>query len=204
MRRLLPHTASGEQITGRAFWSDVDGMIRPATREDAEAFAATIVAAQQTWLHWAGEEFQTYDLEQLSRQWEHRLDEQATLAFTADDGQGRVVAVAAAGPEEASFEPSRTSADSAHLSTLFALPESHGSGAAQDLHDHLLTALRDAGYRTVRLWVPERAERARRFYGRNGWAQTGRRTVFAGLPRIEMRRPLWQGAERRESWEEAG
>jgi GNAT superfamily N-acetyltransferase len=170
-------------------------MTRPATREDAAAFAATIAAAQQTWLHWAGEEFQPYDVEQLSRQWEDRLNDPDTLAFTADDEQGRVIAVAAAGPEAASFEPSLTRSDSAHLSTLFALPESHGSGVAQDLHDHLLSALEHAGYRTVRLWVPERAAQARRFYEKNRWKPTGKETAFAGIARIEARRHVPQHPE---------
>lgn len=106
-----------------------------------------------------------------------------------------MIAVVAAGPEAASFEPSRISADSAHLSTLFALPESHGSGAAQKLHDHLLSALEHAGYRTVRLWVPERAAQARRFYEKNGWTPTGKETVFAGIARIEMRRLVRQHPE---------
>jgi ribosomal protein S18 acetylase RimI-like enzyme len=106
-----------------------------------------------------------------------------------------VIAVAAAGPEAASFEPSRTSTDSAHLSALFALPESHGSRAAQKLHDHLLVALEHAGYRTVRLWVPERAAQARRFYEKNGWKPTGKTTTFAGISRLEMRRHVLQNPE---------
>jgi GNAT superfamily N-acetyltransferase len=80
--------------------------------------------------------------------------------------------------------------DSAHLSTLFALPENHGTGAAQAFHDQLLVTLTEAACRTVRLWVPEGATRARRFYERNGWLLTGRRTVFAHLPRVEMRQPI--------------
>jgi nicotinamidase-related amidase/GNAT superfamily N-acetyltransferase len=165
-------------------------VIRTATRDDAEAFATVITAAQATWVSWAGAAFQPYDAGHLAEQWSSRLVDPATLAFVAGDEQGQVVAVAAAGPEAASFEPSDTSAGSAHLSTLFALPESHGSGVAQELHDRLLAALRHAGYRTVRLWVPEGAAQARRFYERNGWTLTGKTTVFAGLARVEMRRDV--------------
>jgi ribosomal protein S18 acetylase RimI-like enzyme len=165
-------------------------VIRTATRDDAEAFATVITAAQATWVSWAGAAFQPYQAGHLAEHWSSRLTDPATLAFVACTEQGQVVAVAAAGPEAASFEPSDTSADSAHLSTLFALPESHGSGVAQELHDHLLVALGHAGYRTVRLWVPEGAAQARRFYERNGWTLTGKTTVFAGLARVEMRRSV--------------
>jgi GNAT superfamily N-acetyltransferase len=165
-------------------------VIRTATRDDAEAFATVVTAAQVTWASWAGEAFQPYEAGQLAEQWSSRLTDPATLAFVACTEQGQVVAVAAAGPEAASFEPSDASTCSAHLSTLFALPECHGSGAAQELHDHLLAALRHAGYRTVRLWVPEGAAQARRFYERNGWTLTGKTTVFAGLTRVEMRSPI--------------
>lgn len=163
-------------------------MIRTASTADAEAFAVVITAAQATWVSWAGEAFQPYDARQLAEQWSSRLIDSATTAFVACAEKGQVVAVAAAGPEAASFEPSDTSADSAHLSTLFALPETHGSGVARGLHDHLLASLRHTGYRTVRLWVPEGAAQARRFYERNGWTLTGKTTVFAALTRVEMRR----------------
>lgn len=173
-------------------------MIRAATRDDAEAFATVIAAAQATWSTWAGEAFQPYDAGQLAEQWSSRLADPATLAFVACDEAGRVVAVAAAGPEAGSFEPSDTSTASAHLSTLFALPEHHGGGVAQALHDHLLAVLRYAGYHTVRLWVPEGATQARRFYERNGWASTGKITAFAGLARVEMRRDVDTSGRRRE------
>lgn len=163
-------------------------MIRAATKGDAEAFAVVITSAQATWLSFAGEAFQPYEARQLAEQWSHRLEDPTTLAFVAYDEGGQVVAVAAAGPEATSFEPSSASTDSAHLSTLFALPESHGTGVAQELHDHVLAALRCAGYRTVRLWVPAEAAQARRFYERNSWALTGKTALFAGLTRVEMRR----------------
>jgi periplasmic divalent cation tolerance protein len=98
--------------------------------------------------------------------------------------------IRAAGPEHSSFEPSDTADTSAHLSTLFARPETHGSGVSQGLHDSLLTELAARGFTTVRLWVPAGADQACRFYIRNKWEETGRFTTFAGLERVEMRRPV--------------
>lgn len=69
---------------------------------------------------------------------------------------------------------------------------------AQELHDHLLASLRHAGYRIVRLWVPEGAAQARRFYERNDWVLTGKMTAFAGLARVEMRRVVADISEARQ------
>lgn len=66
----------------------------------------------------------------------------------------------------------------------------HGTGAAQELHDVLLALLRERHYTTVRLWVPDGALRARRFYIRNDWTETGTTTCFVGLARVEMRRSV--------------
>ncbi len=165
-------------------------MIRVANKDDAAAIAYVIATAQKTWVTWVGDEFQPYDVAHLSEQWSQRLDDLATISFVFTDARGYVIAVAAAGPEASSLKPSSTRLDSAHLSTLFALPDSHGSGVAQDLHDHLLAALVTERYCTVRLWVPQDANRARRFYARNGWAETGMQTHFAGLQRTELRRSI--------------
>jgi ribosomal protein S18 acetylase RimI-like enzyme len=165
-------------------------VIRLANKDDTEAIAYVVSTAQKTWVTWAGAELQLYDVAQLSEQWSQRIDDLTTISFVYTDARGHVVAVASAGPEALSFKPSSTSPDSAHLSTLFALPDFHGSEAAQDLHDHLLSALTAKRYCTVRLWVPRDADRARRFYARNGWAATGVQTHFAGLLRTELRRSI--------------
>jgi GNAT superfamily N-acetyltransferase len=162
-------------------------VIRTAISADAYAFAEVITAAQSTWIEWAGEALTPYDVAELTVTWRARLEDPTTIAHISVTG-GRITAVAAAGPEAASFQPSRLESTSAHLSTLFALPETHGDGSTQALHDAVLAELAARGYQTVRLWVPAGAQRARRFYERNGWAATGATTLFAGLERVEMRR----------------
>lgn len=184
---VFSHT---EQSSSSPRCAEPGYVIRPASKDDAKAFANVVAAAQETWVSWAGVEFQPYDAEQLSEQWSQRLDDLTTTSFVCTDANGLVIAVAAAGPEARSFEPSSTRPDSAHLSTLFALPDYHGSGAAQELHDHLLSSLAAESYGTVRLWVPREASRARRFYTRNGWVETGTETNFAGLLRTELRRSI--------------
>lgn len=163
-------------------------MLRRATPSDAHSFAQVITEAQASWT-WAGDGLERYETDSLATSWESRLSQIDTVAWCWIV-KDMVVGVVAAGPEHASLEPSSEVTTSAHLSTLFVLPEAHGTGAAQQLHDALLGDLVELGYTSVRLWVPEGAARARSFYARNGWAATGGATTFAGLDRLELRRQL--------------
>jgi GNAT superfamily N-acetyltransferase len=164
-------------------------VIRRATQDDAPAFAAVIAAGQATWRSWAGPKFEPYRIDELRNVWAERLSASTTVAFCFEE-PGSIHAVAAAGPEALSHQPTYFTSDSAHLSTLFARPESHGTGATQALHDELLKQLGLLGYTAARLWVPAGAVPARRFYVRNSWFATGKGVRFAGLDRLEMRRTL--------------
>jgi hypothetical protein len=48
------------------------------------------------------------------------------------------------------------------------------------------------GFSQMRLWTPEGAARARRFYEREGWSRTGRvhRHSAVGLPTVEYGRDI--------------
>ena len=67
-------------------------------------------------------------------------------------------------------------------------PDSWGTGVADELHAAALSALRDADWQTLKLWVLEENHRARRFYERHGWTADGGRQQldFAGNP-MEVR-----------------
>lgn len=162
-------------------------VIRAAVPTDASGLAEVIAEAQATWRDWAGTAFEPYDVDELTETWRVRPLDEETMALCVEE-EGRVVAVAAARPEHRSFEPSDTSSTSAHLSPFYVRPEYHGSGMAQRLHDALLAELAACGFTTVRLFVPLGAVPARRFYTRNQWVETGKRIMFEGLERIEMRR----------------
>jgi diamine N-acetyltransferase len=51
-----------------------------------------------------------------------------------------------------------------------------GSGLAGQAHDEVLNHLRKQGQPQAWLWVFDKNDRARRFYGKRGWVLTGRRT----------------------------
>jgi RimJ/RimL family protein N-acetyltransferase len=61
-----------------------------------------------------------------------------------------------------------------------------GSGLASQAHDEVLDHLRAGGCTEGRLRVFEQNLRARRFYGRRGWVQTGERSRsgFAPYPSL--------------------
>jgi ribosomal protein S18 acetylase RimI-like enzyme len=63
----------------------------------------------------------------------------------------------------------------ATLHAIHVLPELHGSGAGQLLHDHMVAAFRAWRCTRAQLWVLEGNARAQAFYRRNGWALDGGR-----------------------------
>ncbi|MFI6904698.1 GNAT family N-acetyltransferase [Nonomuraea sp. NPDC050394] len=63
----------------------------------------------------------------------------------------------------------------AEIHTFFAHPDVWGSGLAAALLTATLDRLREAGYDRVHLWTLRDSAQARRFYGKHGFAETGRR-----------------------------
>ena len=65
------------------------------------------------------------------------------------------------------------SADGAELRAIHLLPERHGGGGGQALHDALLAEFTAWGCTHAGLWVVRGNERAQAFYRRNGWRHDG-------------------------------
>ena len=72
----------------------------------------------------------------------------------------------------------------ATLHAIHVLPELHGSGAGQQLHDRIVAEFRAWGCSTAQLWVLEGNARAQAFYRHNGWALDGGRDThdIGGAP----------------------
>ena len=66
-------------------------MIRLANKDDTEAIAYVISTAQKTWVTWANDELQLYDVAQLSEQWSQRIDNLTTISFVYTDAHSHVV-----------------------------------------------------------------------------------------------------------------
>lgn len=61
----------------------------------------------------------------------------------------------------------------ARLNAIHVLPELHGSGAGQLLHDHIVAQFRTWNCATAQLSVLEGNARAQAFYRRNEWTPDG-------------------------------
>jgi GNAT superfamily N-acetyltransferase len=59
------------------------------------------------------------------------------------------------------------------ITHLFVRRDHWGSGLADTLHDAMLDSMRERGYTSSVLWTPVGAARARAFYTRKGWQETG-------------------------------
>lgn len=103
----------------------------------------------------------------------------ADIAKHGDTGRKRVW-VAEVDGEVKGFSlagiPSGSETGTGLLYLLYFLPEAWGQGFAGPLMERVMDDFRDQGVREAQLWVLEQNYRARRFYGRLGWAADGART----------------------------
>ena len=81
--------------------------------------------------------------------------------------------VAEVGDEVVGFTFASGEGTTAELVALHVLPDHHGSGTGQALHDAVLEKVRSWGCDDVELWVLRGNERAQSFYRRNGWVHDG-------------------------------
>lgn len=65
------------------------------------------------------------------------------------------------------------------LVSLYLLPDYWGTGGGTELLAAALTHLRQRGYSAIYLWVLEENGRARRFYEKHGWRDSGERTAVS-------------------------
>jgi GNAT superfamily N-acetyltransferase len=89
-------------------------------------------------------------------------------------------------------DPQRPPVGTTNLWQLFMRPAWLGSGAAAQLMAAAVAEADGRGFTTLRLWTPQGAGRARRFYEREGWTATGnlRHASPFGLPVVQYARAL--------------
>jgi ribosomal protein S18 acetylase RimI-like enzyme len=79
----------------------------------------------------------------------------------------------------------RISSSEGHLRGMAVPPEWHGRGIAQRLLEAVEKLLIGEGCTSISLDTTEPLQRAMRFYEKNGFRRTGKRTDFFGMPLIE-------------------
>ncbi len=144
-------------------------LVRPAAAKDIQTLVGIQEAASvRAFAHIFPPERYPFPTEAVRERWQDALGDSEVEVLVAAQG-GEIVGLAAVRP--------------GWLDGLYVLPDRWGSGAAQSLHDEAVERLRDRGFRSARLWVLERNDRARRFYERRGWRADGRTRVVPFPPR---------------------
>lgn len=148
----------------------MSAVVRPATRDDADAIAEVHVASWR----WAYEGQLPDDVlarltvQDRSAMWRSVLDEDPSDRIFVADLDGRVVGFVSTGAPQGDAEPG-----SGELHAIYLVREVVGTGVGRLLLARAQQALRDAGYERAFLWVLASNERARRFYENAGWTWDG-------------------------------
>jgi GNAT superfamily N-acetyltransferase len=152
----------------------LDGVrYRPATARDATVVAALVADGFSTYRDFAPRGWTPRTAFQEEPEIHERLDRgdvHARLALA----DGRLAGFTGWMPAATRRLPREAIPGRAHLWSLFIAPAWWGSGLAAGLLDWSTTGMRESGYRTAQLWTPRAHDRARAFYGREGWTSAGR------------------------------
>ena len=163
--------------------------IRPATPADAEAMDALAIAGIATYAAFAAEGWTppiAGEAVERTRGW---LGDDEAFALVAEDEHGaqagHVMFVPGIRARMVAEDP-----ELAHLGQLFLRRDHWGTGLATDLLRQATAEAARRGFTAMRLFCASGQDRARRFYEREGWSQTGPRHFDAeiGLDIVEYRR----------------
>jgi RimJ/RimL family protein N-acetyltransferase len=177
---------------------DVPVLLREATESDAASIGDVHADAWQVAYrdlfeqHWLGR-----FVAKRRAQWESRLlaPDFARTTLLLAVRNDKVAAFSYFGPHGLAAEPpavvplGRSHASDAEIYGFYAHPTVWGTGVAATLMDGTLDRLAEAGYRRVRLWTLSGANRARRFYSRSGFEESGisrERDFGDGRPVLEV------------------
>jgi GNAT superfamily N-acetyltransferase len=162
---------------------------RIATSLDASAISADIAEGFAAYRAWAPSSWQPpvlgfAEIAQFADALT-RPDVWCLLALEGDEVIGHVAL-----SRSTREDPGPPPAGTVYVWQLFVRPRWQGRGIAKQLMQAAVTEAGERGYGDMRLWTPQGAGRARRFYEREGWTVTGRTNPNSpfGLPTIEYGR----------------
>jgi GNAT superfamily N-acetyltransferase len=155
---------------------------RRARARDALAMALGVRAGFETYRDWAGPGWEPPDIASRAEvaRLRDRLEGTASWARLACDGDelaGHVFVESGRELEPPYHEIPRL----AHLAHLFVAREWWGTGLAPALLGEAVERMRATGFEEGRLWTPSGQRRARAFYAREGWRETGSEWFDEGL-----------------------
>lgn len=161
--------------------------IRDATPADAHALATVQVASWRAAYRglMPDEVLAGLSVPDLDRVWSDRFTARpARTPVLVATEQRRIVGFAAAGPPLVPTD--RADPTLGDLYALYLDPEHWGRGIGAPLQAAALDRLVTEGCTHAGLWVLDGNDRARRFYLRTGWADTGRTRTDRGPQDVEL------------------
>jgi GNAT superfamily N-acetyltransferase len=148
-----------------------DFTIRPATRQDMGTLANILSEGFESYRRWTPTGWEPPTRAAMLLGLMHKFGKDGSwclLAFAADGNPaGQATARAERDPDG---EPRP---GVARLTQLFVREPHWGSGLAGELHELILTGMRERGFERACLWAATGQARARAFYEREGWHATG-------------------------------
>lgn len=166
-------------------------LIRTATPADAQAILANLAAGIESYRVWAPPSWSPPGSPpDVVKRLQARLGEDHVWVLTAWDGAELAGHVALSLVTGENPEPAPEGM--INLWQMFVGRAWQGRGVATQLMSAAVAEAGRRGYRRLRLWTPQGAAQARRFYEREGWTHTGAvRTDSAfGLPLVEYQREV--------------
>lgn len=145
--------------------------VRAAARADLAMMADNLEDGFETYRSWANSGWQPPTRVEMLLGMMQRFTRDgswAVVAFTAD---GEAAGHAAARPELGERDEPRPGL--ARLTHLFVRRHFWGSGVTDLLHERILVGIAARGFGSACLWTPAGQARARAFYERRGWRQSG-------------------------------
>jgi GNAT superfamily N-acetyltransferase len=160
---------------------------------DAAALAPVTIEAFATYREWAPPGWQPLD--EPGRRQARLLAERLALpgyrSFVAHLG-GEPVGYVVLRPAVTTGDDPQPIPGLAHIWHLFVKPDWWGRGVARRLHNEAVDEARRWKCEAMLLWTPQGNARARGFYAREGWRETGekRYSEQLDLQLVEYRRPV--------------
>jgi GNAT superfamily N-acetyltransferase len=166
-------------------------LIRTATPADAPALLANMAAGIDSYRAWAPPSWRPPESPpDILQRLRARMAEDHVWILTAWDGSelaGHVSLSLVTGED-----PEPAPAGMINLWQMFVARAWQGRGVATQLMAAAVSEAGRRGYRRLRLWTPQGAAQARRFYEREGWTHTGtaRTASHFGLTLVEYQRDV--------------
>jgi GNAT superfamily N-acetyltransferase len=166
---------------------------REGLSSDADSLADVLAAAFDTYLEWTGSDWHPQiDVDERERERLRRRLGQPDVWCRLAESDGVPVGYVVLTAGWTREEPREPIEGLAHIWHIFVLPGWWGSGVAGRLLGDAMAEAARLGYRDARLWTPRDNGRARAFYRREGWRESGaeRYAADVDLALVEYRLTL--------------